>query len=559
MEPTNLAHRYENQIPPQIRSPARNIQAEESLAIMDELQRQIRELQQQMKTPCDPDLLAEWDSEIASPFTLRVADAVVTTNSDMPRLDLYDGSSDPLEFPLIYSCAMVIRNASDATMCKASSAYLKKDASNWFSRLRPNSIESFHELGKEFVAYFINSRPRKKPADALLALRQEKDETLRRFIGRFRMELHQISEPNFDMVRAALRHAIRNRDMKVALNVNPPRDIQDLMATTDRLARLGKIDRYLQNPPRSHQRPRSEVHRRDECHRSPNHQAESSRHRAPDQEEAPKVIRNIDTIYRGPTSGGPTDEGCALYAGQANSIENPTKKPKTGPSTNTPITFTEADYGTIDRHHDDAVVVRLTIANCSMGRILVDTRSSVNVLHQNAFAEMGINKLEPVNWSIFRFSGGKVKVRGKTKLPVTFGTHPNQRTIMQTFVVVYVPSSCNGIIGRPALNELGAVVSTAHLKIKFPTKLGVEEVIGNQEKARECYAALLKKKKAAKETFSIGSTDPRVEVKQGEPVEKLTKIPLFHGTEDQTVQKVLSCQIQMYGPDIPKTSFVTDQ
>ncbi|XP_077251553.1 uncharacterized protein LOC143890754 [Tasmannia lanceolata] len=129
---------------------------------------------------------------------------------------------------------MVIRNASDVTMCKAFSAYLKKDANNWFSRLGPHSIESFHELGKEFVAYFINNRPRKKPTDALLALRQRKDEMLRKFIGRFRVELRQINEPNFEMVRAALRHAIRDRDMKVALNVNPPRDLRELMATADR-------------------------------------------------------------------------------------------------------------------------------------------------------------------------------------------------------------------------------------------------------------------------------------------------------------------------------------
>ncbi|XP_077246005.1 uncharacterized protein LOC143885838 [Tasmannia lanceolata] len=188
------------------------------------------------------------------------------------------------------------------------------------------------------------------------------------------------------------------------------------------------------------------------------------------------------------------------------------------PSTSVPITFTEVDYGTIDQQHDDIVVVRLTIANFNVGRILVDTGSSVNVLHQEAFAEIDISndRLEPVDWSIFGFSGGEIKVRGKIKLLVTFGAHPIQRTIMQTFVVVRIPSTYNAIIRRPALNELGAVVSTAHLKIKFPTKLSVREVIGDQEKARECYAALLKKKKTAKETFSIGSTDPRVEVKQGE-------------------------------------------
>ncbi|XP_077251700.1 uncharacterized protein LOC143890898 [Tasmannia lanceolata] len=297
----------------------------------------------------------------------------------------------------------------------------------------------------------------------------------------------------------------------------------------ERLAGLGRIDCYLQNPSRNQQRPRSEVHWPDERHRSPNHHAESSRQRASDQEEAPKITRNIDTIYGGPASGGPADERRALYAEQVNSIENPPKKTRTDPSTSVPITFSKADYGTIDRQHYDDVVVRLTIANYNMGRILIDTGSSVNVLHQDAFAKMGISsdRLEPVDWSIFGFPGGEVKVRGKIKLLVTFGAHPNQRTIMQTFVIVRVPSTYNGIIRRPALNELGAVVSTAHLKIKFPTKLGVGEVIGDQEKARECYAALLKKKKATKETFSIGGTDPQVEVMQGEPVEELTKIPLF--------------------------------
>ncbi|XP_077246045.1 uncharacterized protein LOC143885889 [Tasmannia lanceolata] len=179
----------------------------------------------------------------------------------------------------------------------------------------------------------------------------------------------------------------------------------------ERLARLGQIDRYLQNPPRSQQRPRSEIHRPDEHRCSPNHRAESSRQGASDLEEAPKITRNIDTIYGGPASGGPTEEGRPLYAGQINSIENPSKKSKMDPSTSVPITFTEADYGMIDHQHDDTVVFRLTIANFNVGRILIDTGSSVNVLHQDAFAKMDISsdRLEPVDWSIFGFFG-EVKV-----------------------------------------------------------------------------------------------------------------------------------------------------
>ncbi|XP_077237307.1 uncharacterized protein LOC143878980 [Tasmannia lanceolata] len=159
-------------------------------------------------------------------------------------------------------------------------------------------------------------------------------------------------------------------------------------------------------------------------------------------------------------------------------------------------------------------------------------------MHQDAFTEMHINKdrLEPVDWSIFGFSGSEIKVQGNIKLPVTFGTHPAQRTIMQTFMIVRIPFAYNGTIGRPALNEMGAVVSIAHLKLKFPTRHGIGEVKGDQEKARECCATLLKKKKAAKETFSIEGSDPRVEVKRGEPVEELTKVHLFPGSDEQTIQ-----------------------
>ncbi|XP_077225217.1 uncharacterized protein LOC143858449 [Tasmannia lanceolata] len=82
--------------------------------------------------------------------------------------------------------------------------------------------------------YFANSRPQKKPADALLALRQGKDESLRSFIGRFRAELSQIKDPNHEMVRAAMKSAVHDRDLKVALNIDPPRDLQELIEVPDK-------------------------------------------------------------------------------------------------------------------------------------------------------------------------------------------------------------------------------------------------------------------------------------------------------------------------------------
>jgi hypothetical protein len=58
--------------------------------------------------------------------------------------------------------------------------------------------------------------------------------------------------------------------------------------------------------------------------------------------------------------------------------------------------------------------------------------------------------------------------------------------------VVDRPSAYNAILGRAALNELEAITSTAHLKMKFPTKEGVGEVRGDQWTARQCYNTSLK-------------------------------------------------------------------
>ncbi|XP_077232525.1 uncharacterized protein LOC143869850 [Tasmannia lanceolata] len=128
---------------------------------------------------------------------------------------------------------MEFKGANDTVMCRSFLSYLKRGANSWYGRLKPNSISSFRELGREFVTYFANSRLQKKHADALLALRQGKEETLRSFIGRFRAELSQIKDANHEMVRAAMKSAVHDRDLKVALNINPPRDLQELMAVAD--------------------------------------------------------------------------------------------------------------------------------------------------------------------------------------------------------------------------------------------------------------------------------------------------------------------------------------
>lgn len=66
------------------------------------------------------------------------------------------------------------------------------------------------------------------------------------------------------------------------------------------------------------------------------------------------------------------------------------------------------------------------------------------------------------------------------------GKTPRTVATMANFLVVKAPCSYNKILGHPTLNSLKAVASTYHLKMKFPTNLGVGEIRGKQVLVREC-------------------------------------------------------------------------
>ena len=54
------------------------------------------------------------------------------------------------------------------------------------------------------------------------------------------------------------------------------------------------------------------------------------------------------------------------------------------------------------------------------------------------------------------------------------------------FIVVDVFSLYTAIMGRPWLHTLGAVSSTLHQKVKYPSGGQVLEIIGSQVAARQC-------------------------------------------------------------------------
>ena len=59
------------------------------------------------------------------------------------------------------------------------------------------------------------------------------------------------------------------------------------------------------------------------------------------------------------------------------------------------------------------------------------------------------------------------------------------------FIVVDAYYPYTAIMARPWLHALGAISSTLHLKVKFPLRDRIEELVGSQSMARQCLVAAI--------------------------------------------------------------------
>ncbi|KAJ3687989.1 hypothetical protein LUZ61_017153 [Rhynchospora tenuis] len=138
------------------------------------------------------------------------------------------------------------------------------------------------------------------------------------------------------------------------------------------------------------------------------------------------------------------------------------------------ITFGPEDYEGVHLPHDDAIVLMLRVNGTKVGRILIDTGSSADVIYFETLKKLRLqdHPLKPMATPLTGFTGDQLIPMGIIDLPVTFGDSPRDVVSRVSFIVVNTPSPYNIILGRKALNDIGAIASTPHLKVKFPTRNG---------------------------------------------------------------------------------------
>ncbi|XP_023915558.1 uncharacterized protein LOC112027119 [Quercus suber] len=120
-------------------------------------------------------------------------------------------------------------------------------------------------------------------------------------------------------------------------------------------------------------------------------------------------------------------------------------------------------------------------------RVMIDQGSRADVMYSNLFKGLGLinQDLSKYNTPLVRFNGRVVILEGQISLPVNL----EGKEVMVTFIVVDSFFPYTAILGRPWIHAMGAVPSTLHMKVKFPTEQGIAIVKGSQQMARQCLVA----------------------------------------------------------------------
>jgi len=172
------------------------------------------------------------------------------------------------------------------------------------------------------------------------------------------------------------------------------------------------------------------------------------------------------------------------------------------------ITFTKADLRDVVPHDNDPIVISLVTAGRKVHRVLGDQGSSADVMFWPTFnkLQLSLDHLRPYPGCLYGFAGDQVEVRGYIELRTTFTDGTVARTEKIKYLVVNAPSAYNILLGRPSLNRLGAVPSTRHMKLKFPSMEGaVITIKSDQKEARHCYENSLKQQRSV---CHVTSTPP---------------------------------------------------
>ena len=115
-----------------------------------------------------------------------------------------------------------------------------------------------------------------------------------------------------------------------------------------------------------------------------------------------------------------------------------------------------------------------------MKRVMVDQGSVAEIMYPDLYKGLGLKPENLTTYSspLVSFEVKMVVPKGQIRLSEQVGTD----VVEVNFIVVDAFSPYIAIMGRPWLHSLGAVSSTLHQKVKYPSGDQVLEIVGSQDR-----------------------------------------------------------------------------
>jgi hypothetical protein len=149
----------------------------------------------------------------------------------------YDGTTNPSKFLQVYVTAITAAGGNTAVMATYFHVALSRPARTWLMNLAPGSIYSWEELCAWFVANFASAYQQHGVEAHLHAVRQEPEETLRKFISCFTKLRGMIPRISDASIITAFRQGVRDKKMLEKLATHDVKTVPMLFALADKCAR----------------------------------------------------------------------------------------------------------------------------------------------------------------------------------------------------------------------------------------------------------------------------------------------------------------------------------
>jgi len=140
----------------------------------------------------------------------------------------YDDTTDLEEHMDVFPTQVGLYTIDDAILCRVLPASLKGPALNWFTQLPPHFIDCFDTLVTYFGIQFATSKPYLLTSLVLMNIRQEKEESLWKFMERFRKISLNISNMNPEVVMHHLITALKPGPFVDSLCKKPVSNLDEL-------------------------------------------------------------------------------------------------------------------------------------------------------------------------------------------------------------------------------------------------------------------------------------------------------------------------------------------